>query len=159
MTNGRKRDGERFLSGQMNAVRLLRSWGITERSCNLLLLLCVLQSAHSATVGSRHRDFVKSVLKSYRLYRISRKKAARLLGCDPQRLSVLLCRSASRETTGIRRLRSRAAEILGGARAADEWLNSPLPVLGGLSPLAHAAQHSHGELFGILGRIEHGVFS
>jgi hypothetical protein len=159
MTNGRKRDCQRFLSGQISPVRLLRSWGIAERSSDLILLLRGLQSAHSVTVRSRHRDFVKSVLKSYRLNRISRKTAARLLGCDPERLSVLLSLSGYRKTTRIRRLRSRAAEVLGSGRAADEWMGSPVQALGGLTPLAHAARHGSEELFRILGRIEHGVFS
>lgn len=91
---------------------------------------------------------------------MSRKTAARQPGCDhPQRLSLLLRLRACRETPRIRRLRSRTAEILGGAQAADKWLNSSLPALGGLSPLAYAAQHGDGELFRILERIEHGVFS
>jgi uncharacterized protein (DUF2384 family) len=118
-----------------------------------------LESSHLGTVGSRHRDFVESVLKSYRGNRISRKTAARLLGCDPERLTVLLNFRAHRKSDQIRKVRRRAAEVLGSARAADEWLGSPVQAPGGLSPLGYAARHGSQELFRILGRIEHGVFS
>lgn len=159
MTNGRKSDCERFLSGQVSATTLLRSWGIGERSSDLILLLRGLESAHLGTVGNRHRDVIKSVLKAYRLNQISRMTAARLLGCDPQRLTVLLKFSAICKSHQIRRVIRRAAEVLGSGQAADEWLGSPVPALGGLTPLAHAARHGPEELFRILGRIEHGVFS
>lgn len=54
---------------------------------------------------------------------------------------------------------SRAAEVLGSAEAARHWFTHPIGALGGVSPENYAANHGTDELFTVLGRIEHGVFS
>lgn len=54
---------------------------------------------------------------------------------------------------------SRAAEVLGSREAAEHWFTHPIDALGGVSPEDYAAKHGTDELFRILGRIVHGVFS
>ncbi len=48
----------------------------------------------------------------------------------------------------------------GDEDAALRWLKTPLPILGGESPLAHARTEAGGrEVELLMGRIEHGVYS
>lgn len=56
-------------------------------------------------------------------------------------------------------LYARAIEVLEEHHAALEWLRSPMPALGGRTPLL-AARDSAGaqQALAVLGRIEHGVF-
>lgn len=67
-------------------------------------------------------------------------------------------------TTGITtcekaQLLRQASEVLGGRAAAEQWLINAVPTLGGITPVEYAAKHGVDEVFKILGRIEHGVWS
>ena len=57
------------------------------------------------------------------------------------------------------KLLRRATEVLGARTAAEQWLINAVPIFGGITPLEYAAKHGVDEVFKILGRIEHGVWS
>jgi putative toxin-antitoxin system antitoxin component (TIGR02293 family) len=64
----------------------------------------------------------------------------------------------TRATT--KKLMERAIEVLESAENANKWLNSPQYGLGGAVPLEYARTAAGArEVFNILGRIEHGVYS
>ncbi len=59
-----------------------------------------------------------------------------------------------------RLLEQAIAMMEGDEAAALRWLKTPLPILGGESPLAHARTEAGGrEVELLMGRIEHGVYS
>ena len=54
-----------------------------------------------------------------------------------------------------------AIEVFGSCEKADHWLSSPLPILGGMAPIAILLDEADGaeRVDTILTRIEYGVFS
>jgi putative toxin-antitoxin system antitoxin component (TIGR02293 family) len=60
----------------------------------------------------------------------------------------------------LSRLLTRATQVLGGPTEARDWLMSPSRALGRRTPFAVAGTEVGAEgVFGLLGRLEHGVFS
>ncbi len=60
----------------------------------------------------------------------------------------------------IARLYDRTADVLGGSTQARTWLLSPKKALDNLTPMEYAVTEPGAqEVFDLLGRIEHGVFS
>jgi len=68
---------------------------------------------------------------------------------------------AMKPTKGIpRRVFRRAADVLESEEAAAPWFQEPIPALGGVIPLAYARRPGRGhEVYAVLVRIEHGVYS
>lgn len=56
-------------------------------------------------------------------------------------------------------VKTRAIEVLGDREAAERWLSTPKPALGGRIPIDLARQGEEQQVLELLGRIEHGVFS
>jgi uncharacterized protein (DUF2384 family) len=55
-------------------------------------------------------------------------------------------------------LESKAAVVLGNRDKATAWCATPLPALGGLTPIEYARRHGSSRVNEILTAIVHGVF-
>lgn len=58
-------------------------------------------------------------------------------------------------------LKEQAAHLMhGDTGAAEQWLNAPAKLLGGITPLQHAIQNDGvQDVLDLIHRMEHGVFS
>ena len=53
-----------------------------------------------------------------------------------------------------------ALELMGNDQeAAEKWLNSPIDILGSMTPLEHVKKHGNEDVLELIGRLQHGVFS
>lgn len=96
---------------------------------------------------------------------ISRRELARIAGVAERTLirkiqSGRLTADQSERMNRVARLLARAIEVLGNKERALRWLKTPRSYFGGKPPLDFVDTElgSH-EVFNLLGRIEHGVFS
>ena len=72
----------------------------------------------------------------------------------------VLSAEESSKVLRLARVLERAAEVFGGAQAAQDWLRSPNPSLGGISPFSLLDTDIGADsVMDTLGRIEHGVFA
>ncbi len=96
---------------------------------------------------------------------VSRKELARISGVAERTLlrkiqAGRLSADQSERMVRIARLLSRAIEVLGNKERALRWLKAPRSYFGGRPPLDYAdTELGSQEVFNLLGRIEHGVFS
>ena len=96
---------------------------------------------------------------------VSRKELARISGVAERTLlrkiqAGRLSADQSERMVRIARLLSRAIEVLGNKERALRWLKAPRSYFGGRPPLDYVdTELGSQEVFNLLGRIEHGVFS
>ncbi len=96
---------------------------------------------------------------------ISRKELARVAGVAERTLvrkiqDGRLTPDQSERMARVARLLNRAVEVLGGKERALRWLKAPRPYFEGKPPLDFAdTELGCQEVFNLLGRVEHGVFS